>query len=325
MGQVFEARHLTTERRMAVKLLHAGVDHDPTVLQRFSTEARAAGRARHRNIVEVIDFGADGPTHWMVLEYLDGEALEALVEREAPLAPPRVAALLDPLLRAVAHAHTMGFIHRDLKPGNLFLAREEGTDGVVPKVLDFGIAKHTGAAAKLTGADTIVGTPAYMAPEQIESSRDVGPAADQYAMGCVAFEMLSGKLPVAGETLHGLLVAKVTREPEALAALRPDLPPALCVCVMQALAREPSRRYADLDGFRRALVAACTAEAGETAFEVPPPAAKPPAARRRGPLVAALAALGCVGLLTLATVTSTGAPTASPHAPAATPVRLTQV
>jgi len=240
---------------VAVKLLHAGVDHDAAVLQRFSTEARAAGRARHRNIVEVIDFGADGPTHWMVLEYLDGEALEALVEREAPLAPARVAALLDPLLRAVAHAHAMGFIHRDLKPGNLFLAREEGTDGVVPKVLDFGIAKHTGSAAKLTGTDTIVGTPAYMAPEQIESSRDVGPAADQYAMGCVAFEMLSGKLPVAGETLHGLLVAKATREPEDLGPLRPDLPPALCACVMRALAREPSRRYPDLDGFRRALVA----------------------------------------------------------------------
>ncbi len=276
MGQVFEARHVATERRVAVKLLHASVGHDPAVIQRFMTEARAAGRARHRNIVEVLDFGADGPSHWMVLEYLDGEPLEALVEREAPLAPARVAEILDPILRAVAHAHALGIIHRDLKPGNLFLAREAGTEGVVPKVLDFGIAKHTGAAAKLTGTDTVVGTPAYMAPEQVESSRDVTAAADQYAMGCVAYEMLSGRLPVEGDSLHALLIAKATREPEALAAVRPELAPALCACVMRAIARDPARRHPDLESFRAALVAACRGAVTEAPPEHPAPVPPPP-------------------------------------------------
>ncbi|MFO0648595.1 MAG: protein kinase [Polyangiales bacterium] len=270
MGAVYEARHRAVERRVALKVLHPGFSHDPSTLHRFMTEARAAGRARHRNIVEVLDFGADGATHWMALELLEGETLEALMTREAPMEPAEVVSILDPLLRAVAHAHSLGLIHRDLKPGNLFLAKEPGTVGVVPKVLDFGIAKNTASSARLTATETLVGTPAYMAPEQIESSRDVTPAADQYAMGCVAYEMLSGRLPIEGDSLPGLLVNKVTGVAGPLDVARPGLSAELVSCVMRSLSRDPAARFPDVEAFRVELLASAAT----------PSSSRPPAPTR---------------------------------------------
>ncbi len=308
MGAVYEARNRAIERRVALKVLHPGFSHDPSTLQRFGAEARAAGRARHRNIVEVIDFGADGPMHWMALEFLEGETLEELVTREAPMAPSEVVSILDPLLRGVAHAHTLGLIHRDLKPGNLFLAREPGTEGVVPKVLDFGIAKNTTAAVRLTTTETLVGTPAYMAPEQIESSRDVTPAADQYAMACVAYEMLTGQLPIGGDSLPGLLVNKVTRAATPLDSARPDLSPALAACVMRALSRDPAARFPDVDAFRVELLASIAAPSAPPPIASPSPAtaAAPRAASRVGASarVVATAALVTLAALAAATVVS---------------------
>lgn len=287
MGAVYEAFHRGIERRVAIKVLHPRADQDPAMLQRFLTEARSAGRARHRNIVEVLDFGADGGTSWMVMEMLSGESLESFIEREAPVSAERAVAILDPLLRGLAHAHELGIIHRDLKPANLFLAREKGVDDVVPKILDFGIARHSDGDVRVTSTATIIGTPAYMPPEQIESSKHVSPAADQYAMGCVAYELLTGALPISADTLHMMLVGKMTRDPEHLHARRPDLPIALCDTVMRALDRDPAARFADVDALRRALLDALSAPV--SAEPVAPAPTPEPAPVTAEPAVTAIA------------------------------------
>lgn len=252
-GAVFEARHKVIGRRVAVKLLLPELALHASVATRFLQEAQSASEVRHKNIVEVLDFGDDNRRLYMVMEYLEGESLGAYIKREAPLSPARILPLMDPVLSALGAAHARGIVHRDVKPQNIFLA--VGPDGEpLPKLIDFGIAKRLADTnMNLTGTGTVLGTPAYMAPEQAQGAKAVTAAADQYAVGAILFHALSRTIPHMADTYPAMLVAIVSQPPQELSALRPDLDPALCAVVMRCLARDPTHRWPDIEALRAAL------------------------------------------------------------------------
>ncbi|WNG37213.1 protein kinase [Archangium violaceum] len=242
MGVVYEAEHVAIGRRVALKLLreeHARGPHARNLL----AEARAAGAIQHRGIIDVFGFGqAPGIGQFLVMEYLEGEPLSHVIARCAPLPPAQVVGLLGEVLDALSAAHARGVIHRDLKPSNIFVVREvDGTELV--KVLDFGLAKHStqpDGTASQTHSDLIVGTPHYMAPEQALSEA-VSPRTDLYAVGVIAFEMLTGRRPFPGRSSMEIVAHHLKSPP-----IRPSsyvvLPPRLDDLVFQLLAKEPSQR-----------------------------------------------------------------------------------
>ena len=254
MGAVFEARHRTIGKLVAIKILRADLATDPQQAARFLQEARAANEVTHRNIVEVLDFGSHDGRPYMVMEYLRGEALSAMLRREGPVAPSTIIRIIVPVLRALAIAHQRGVIHRDIKPENIFLAGDEDGEAPITKILDFGIAKRLVADdVRLTDTRAAFGTPAYMAPEQAMGARDVSPAADQYAIGVVLYEALSARLPHVADTYNAVIVAKVTTPPVELHKVREDLDAKLCSVIMRSLARDPADRYASVSAMREAL------------------------------------------------------------------------
>ncbi|MEZ4407043.1 MAG: protein kinase [Polyangiales bacterium] len=253
-GAVFEARHQAIGRTVALKVLLPELAASAMVPRRFLQEAQTANQVRHRNIVEVLDFGDDHGRLYMVMELLHGEGLAAFLRREAPVAPGTLVRVLDPVMAALIYAHERGIIHRDVKPQNIFLSQTPGEDEPTPKLIDFGIAKRIVADdVALTATGMILGTPAYMAPEQALGSKDVTPAADQYSVAAILFEGLTGRVPHQADTYPAMLVAIVSQPPADLRALRPDLDPALATTVMRALNFDPAKRYESLAAFREAL------------------------------------------------------------------------
>jgi serine/threonine protein kinase len=254
MGAVYEATHRTIKKRVALKLLRPEVASAPSIVQRFLQEARTANEVRHKNIVEVTDFGVDQGKPFLVMEFLEGEPLTNWLERHTPSPIGPLFALLLPVGRALDYAHTKGFIHRDVKPDNVFLARVPGERSLVPKVLDFGIAKNTlDPDVRLTSTQATMGTPLYMAPEQAGGAKDVTQAADQYAFAAMVYEALAGRPPHLAETYNGLIIAKVTAEPEPLVAYRPEIPEALAAIVQRALSRDPKQRFESMEALCVAL------------------------------------------------------------------------
>jgi serine/threonine-protein kinase len=257
MGAVYEARHTGLGRPVAVKVLRAAFGGDRTAVERFRKEARVLATLRHRHVVEVSDSGEDAGRLYLVMELLDGESLQARLDREKTLAPADAVAVLDPVLRALGWAHAQGVVHRDVKPDNVFLARMPGEREPSVKLLDFGIAYALGGAGpKLTQTGAIVGTPAYMAPEQVWAAGPVTPAADQWSAAAMLYEMLAGVIPHDAPSLQEVVVRRVSQDVADLASLRPALPAALTVAVMRALAREPAARFPSADALREALHAA---------------------------------------------------------------------
>jgi serine/threonine-protein kinase len=250
MGAVYLAEHPVIERRAAVKVLHADLATQPEVVQRFWNEARAATAIGHPGIVQVIDFGqtADGQPY-LLMEFLDGRSLTQTIKEEGPLAPARAIFIADQIADALAAAHAKSIVHRDLKPDNVFVL------GNRVKVLDFGIAKLEQAEAGRTRTGMVLGTPAYMAPEQCEGRPDVDARADVYAMGIVLFEMLTGRLPFSG-TFGELVVAHLTVAPPLPSSLNPAVPAALDAVVVKALAKLPEQRFAGMVELQAALRAA---------------------------------------------------------------------
>lgn len=256
-GQVYRATHLALERPVAVKLLLQELEVSEIAKARFTREAKTLAALRHPNIVTVIDFGF-GEFPFLVLELVQGCELEELVS-EGPMELADALSVMKQLLGALAYAHEAGVIHRDLKPSNLFVRRL--TAGLHIEVLDFGLAKfiggeHEGAEAniKVTRAGHIVGTPAYMAPEQIGGD-PVDKPADQYGAGVVLFEMLTGQLPFHAPEVMGVLRAHLTLEPPTLAETVPDrsFSPELEALIARALAKDPNDRYPDVPAMLVAL------------------------------------------------------------------------
>ncbi len=252
MGAVYQAENVDIGRRVAVKVLLPEVAADADALTRFRTEARAAAAIGHPGIAEVIDFGTtpEGGAY-LVMEYLEGETLGARLRRAGPLDVETVGWLADELLAAVAAAHGKGVIHRDLKPDNVFLA-EQPVRAV--KLLDFGISKfHHAGQPHLTRTGTVMGTPAYMSPEQARGAKDVGPQSDLYSVGAILFEALTGAPAFPGESYNEIL-AKVLTEPHpSLRQARPDAPPALVAAVDRLLAKPIADRPADAQEARTLL------------------------------------------------------------------------
>jgi hypothetical protein len=296
MGIVFAAKHTSTERSAALKWLttrdrsRSPAERDAAV-RRFRRETRAVGRIRHPNVVQVYDAGSDPRTPYLVMEKLDGENLRTRLSR-GRLSWDEAIAILVPAMRGVLAAHDHGIVHRDLKPENIFLARQP--DGsVVPKVLDFGLSglrvpDHGEPSVTRTG--TLLGTPAYMALEQLRGGGSVDVRTDVYALGVILYETLSGLRPYEGTTAADFAALVATQRPPALEQLCPELRGWRAAAVMKALGRTPDERHASVQAFIAALT--------------PRSSLRRPAVR--GSLLIAAAALAVSGFVAL------GWPTAEP-------------
>lgn len=274
MGTVYLAEHPVIGSRVAIKFLHESMATSPELVARFYDEARAVNRIGHENIVGIFDLSMLPPNrYYIVMEYLDGEALSSLL-RQGAVSLDEGLAILGQLCDALHCAHERGVVHRDLKPDNVFVLRRRGAPFV--KLLDFGIAKLRDApAGGHTAAGMIVGTPEYMAPEQCDN-RAVDARTDVYALGVMAYQMLAGVLPFSGNIAQ-LLVAhlqEAARPPRSVNGL---LPPALDDAILKAMRKRPEDRFDDMLAFGAALSRARTAAAAspEPAIAAPAPAPTP--------------------------------------------------
>jgi serine/threonine protein kinase len=243
-GSVWSAKNELIDRDVALKIMRPDVAEDAVALQRFFNEAKASGRVRSTSIVQIFDLGqAEDGSPFLVFELLEGEGLDARLSREGMLDPELGAELFVGAARALHLAHQQGIIHRDLKPANIFLHRE--TDGkLVAKILDFGISKvfESGNNFTLTRTGTVVGSPAYMAPEQASGREDLDGRADVWALGVVMYEALSGTLPHEAPNYNALMVRILTQDVDPLQTRNKDLPPSLCAVVDSCLRRDRDQR-----------------------------------------------------------------------------------
>ena len=259
MGEVYLAEHRFLRRPCAVKLIRAEQAGDAATLRRFELEAQATAALTHPNTVQIYDYGiADDGTFFYVMEYLPGTTLESLLETEGAQQPVRVIHILRQLCGALQEAHTQGLIHRDIKPGNVIVGERGGVRDVA-KLLDFGLVAaitHGAAGATPEGASDVglvVGTPAYMSPEQCGGDAIIGPASDLYSLGAVAFALLTGQSPFAGRSSMQMLAAHLYETPKRVDVLRPDIPSGLADIVARCLAKPPEHRYTDARALGEAL------------------------------------------------------------------------
>lgn len=272
MGVVYEGQDPSLGRRVAVKtiLRNAAVDPETerTYAQRFAQEARAVARLNHPNIVQVYDYGVEDDVAYLVMEFIDGRELRSLFESGERLPLAEVVRLMGELLDALDFAHEAGVIHRDVKPANVLLDAQRRL-----KLADFGVARVQDGTQR-TQADTMVGSPAYMSPEQISGAR-IDRRTDIFAAGVVLYQFLTGDKPFKGDTPWAVLAAIAQAHPPAPSTLVPGLPPAFDAVVDAALVKDPAARYPTARAFATALKAALAG----TATELPtvfPGAALPP-------------------------------------------------
>jgi tetratricopeptide (TPR) repeat protein len=238
MGVVYKAMHLPLKRLVALKMILAGAHAGPEHLSRFQTEAEAAARLQHPNIVQIYEVGEHQGRPYFSLEFVQGGSLAGRL-RGLPQPGVQAARLVEALARAVQYAHEQDIVHRDLKPANVLLA----ADGT-PKVTDFGLAKLLDRGTGHTDSGAVVGTAGYMAPEQAGGhSRQVGPAADTYALGAILYELLTGRPPFAGENFFETLVQVCETAPVPPRRLQPTVPRDLETVCLKCLAKEPPKRY----------------------------------------------------------------------------------
>ncbi|HEX5270136.1 MAG TPA: protein kinase, partial [Gemmataceae bacterium] len=242
-GTVYRAYDPQLDREVALKVPRAGLLDSPNRVERFLREARAAAQLRHPNIVPVYDAGQDGGRHYIAAAFIAGQALSAAVE-ENGIDCRRAATVVRALADAVGYAHTLGIVHRDIKPANVMLDEEDR-----PHLTDFGLAARAEEAEKLTQEGSVLGTPAYMAPEQAGGQQgEPRPASDQYSLGVLLYELLTGKTPFAGPT-QVVLYNVLNSDPPPPRSLRPDIPLDLETICLKAMAKDPEDRYADCREF----------------------------------------------------------------------------
>jgi serine/threonine protein kinase len=243
MGVVYKARQKSLDRIVAVKLLLHEEFQDDTRLARFRAEARAAASLTHPNIVQVYQVGECEFAHYFVMEYVDGPSLETLI-KEGKLFLGSAINFLISIADAVQFAHTKGIVHRDLKPANIMIDR-----GQRPVVMDFGIAKTLGKSSMLTQQGVVMGTPAFMSPEQAGEEPDrVGPHSDIYSLGAILYMMLSGRAPFdEGTTLRTILKVISDEMPVSIRAIRPQIPEELERISLKCLQKKPENRFRTAD------------------------------------------------------------------------------
>jgi predicted Ser/Thr protein kinase len=288
MGHVFVAENQAIGSRVAIKVLRPDLLANPEFRQRFQYEAQAVGSIEHPNVARFLDVVIGDPT-FLVMEYVAGETLATVLAREKAMSQPRAVHIVTRLAWGLDAAHAAGIIHRDLKPANVILTADREV-GETPKLIDFGLAKIAAVAGteQITRTGQIIGTPAYMSPEQI-SGRDVDARSDVYALACLLYEMIAGRPPFTGSDDVQTLYRQLHEPPEPLSLNAADVPAALDRVVNRALAKSPHERFGSMQELARALNGAIEKRrAGEAAQAALP--------TRRSPLPVALAFVGGVAL-----------------------------
>lgn len=247
MAAVWRAHDETLARTVAVKILHEHLAADDDLRERFRREAVAAAKLGHPGIVGIYDTGEEDGRTYLVMEYVEGETLRGLMSTVGQLDLQQAAAIGQRVADALAYAHDRDLVHRDVKPANILVSE----DGEV-KVADFGIAKAAQAARDLTQTGMVLGTAAYVAPEQVRGE-PVDGAADQYALACVIYETITGRRPFESESAMTMATRRLEQDPLPLRSLRPDVPKGLDDVIMRALAREPADRHGEMHAFASAL------------------------------------------------------------------------
>jgi len=244
-GAVWAARNELIDRDVALKMLEPEVMSDKVLLQRFFNEAKAIGRVKHPCIVGILDLGqAEDGSPFLVLELLDGEPLSTKIQRDNVMDPETLFDVFSGIARALDLAHQLGIVHRDLKPANIFLHRDS-TSQLVGKILDFGISKVLGTGSanfSLTKTGTVVGSPAYMSPEQAAGRDDVDGRADVWSLGVVLFEGLTGQLPHEAPNYNALMVRILTQDADPLHSRAPHMPSSVCEIVDSCMKRDRTER-----------------------------------------------------------------------------------
>jgi serine/threonine-protein kinase len=256
MSSVYRALDRLLERNVALKILHPHYGDDEEYVERFRREARAVAQLSHPNIVTVIDRGESDGQQYIVFEYIDGESLKQLVDRNGPLPGRRAIELTLQVADALAFAHQAGLVHRDVKPQNV-LVTEDGE----AKVTDFGIARSLDVEHGVTQTGTVLGTSNYLSPEQARG-QTVTPSTDVYSLGVVLFELLTGEVPFPGDNFVAVAMKHINEPPPSLLERRPDVPVRLVHAVERALAKDPADRFQTMEAFAAEL-RACLAVLGD--------------------------------------------------------------
>jgi len=271
MGAVYRAEHILLGKAAAVKVLLPELSHNRDIVARFFNEAKAATAVRHPGIVEIFDFGyLPSGMAYLVMELLDGETLASRIKRVGRLSEPEACGLVRVVTTALVAAHGQGIVHRDLKPDNIFLVPDaEMASGERPKLLDFGIAKLGGTgtpSASMTRTGAVLGTPTYMSPEQCRGMGEVDHRADLYALGCILYELVTGRPPFVSDAPGDLIAAHIVSAPEPPSRHAP-ISPELEAIILRLLAKRADDRFSSAAELVSMLAPLCAYTVGRT----PPP------------------------------------------------------
>jgi len=268
MGVVYRAVHRRLGQARAIKILPAMLAYDETFLQRFEREARLASELRHPNIVMIHDIAEERGVNYIVMELLDGRSLHDVIRQDGPMTLDRAVGLLQQLADALDFAHQRGVVHRDIKPGNAIVSAADHLT-----LVDFGIARAA-EGTRLTEVNTRVGTAEYMSPESITEG-DSGAGTDLYALGVIAYEMLTGRVPFTGVSSQTIMYAQIHTPPPPPRTLRTDLLPAIEQVVLRQLHKDPAQRFTTGTDVVQALAAARSDGLPRPALESEPAPASP--------------------------------------------------
>lgn len=269
MAVIYKAIDQMLGRQVAVKILRPSLTSDPSFLARFRNEARSVANLQHPNIVTVFDVGQDGPTYYIVMEFVDGTDLKKIIKTDGALSVARALKLAIQICGGIGFAHRSGLVHADVKPQNILVTRED-----VVKVTDFGIAQALSTPQPGERQAIVWGSPHYFAPEQARGERPT-PASDVYSIGIVMFEMLTGKLPYTGQNQQELALAHIRDRVPMVTEFNPSIPESLARIVYKTMSKEPEQRYRLADQLR-GILEGFVERGGVESLHVTPPPAPPP-------------------------------------------------